>query len=205
MAHSNPFKMHENQNSFFDTGNSNTDGASLRRNPFIACTTMIHFFKHQNTRMKQLSMILLALTVVATAASAQTTGSALEKNATFTGAKATQKRYHAIYQLDKNDTKVIEKTFRNINNALNDPRLAGKVQIELIAFSGGTDAYLKGSNYENALKELIQKGVIVAQCNNTLKERKINRDQLYDFIAIVPSGNGELIIRQAEGWSVIKP
>jgi intracellular sulfur oxidation DsrE/DsrF family protein len=28
---------------------------------------------------------------------------------------------------------------------------------------------------------------------------------LYDFIAIVPSGNGELIIRQADGWSVIKP
>jgi len=47
--------------------------------------------------------------------------------------------------------------------------------------------------------------VVVAQCNNTLKQRKITRDQLYDFIGIVPSGNGELIIRQAEGWSVIKP
>ncbi len=51
----------------------------------------------------------------------------------------------------------------------------------------------------------MEKGVIVAQCNNTLKERKIGRDQLYGFIAVVPTGNGELIIRQAEGWSVIKP
>ncbi|MCG7858950.1 DsrE family protein, partial [Flavihumibacter sediminis] len=67
------------------------------------------------------------------------------------------------------------------------------------------DAYMKGSKYEEDLKALIEKGVIVSQCNNTLKERKINRDQLYNFIAIVPSGNGELIIRQAEGWSVIKP
>ncbi len=64
---------------------------------------------------------------------------------------------------------------------------------------------MKDSKYKNDLKSLAQKGVIVSQCNNTLKERKINRDQLYDFIAIVPSGNGELIIRQAEGWSVIKP
>lgn len=62
-----------------------------------------------------------------------------------------------------------------------------------------------GSKYENDLKELIGKGVIVAQCNNTLKERKISREQLFDFIAIVPSGNGELIIRQAEGWSIVKP
>jgi intracellular sulfur oxidation DsrE/DsrF family protein len=45
----------------------------------------------------------------------------------------------------------------------------------------------------------------VAQCNNTLRERKISRDQLYDFIAVVPSGNGELIIRQADGWTIIKP
>ena len=155
--------------------------------------------------MKHLSVLLLAFIVLATTVQAQTTEKALQNNAAFTGAKAIQKMYHAIYQLDKNDPKVIEKTFRNINNALNDPRLAGKIQIELMAFSGGTDAYLKGSKYENDLKELIQKGVIVAQCNNTLKERKISREQLYDFIAIVPSGNGELIIRQAEGWSVVKP
>lgn len=154
--------------------------------------------------MKHLSVLLFGF-VLATTVQAQTTEKALQNNAAFTGAKAIQKMYHAIYQLDKNDPKVIEKTFRNINNALTDPRLAGKIQIELIAFSGGTDTYLKGSKYENDLKELIQKGVIVAQCNNTLKERKISREQLYDFIAIVPSGNGELIIRQAEGWSVVKP
>jgi intracellular sulfur oxidation DsrE/DsrF family protein len=155
--------------------------------------------------MKQLSIFLLTFVFLATGVNAQTTGNALEKNKAFTGAKATQKMYHAIYQMDNNDSKIIEKAFRNINNALNDPRLAGKIQIELIAFGGGTDAYMKGSKYEEDLKALIEKGVIVSQCNNTLKERKINPNQLYDFIAIVPSGNGELIIRQAEGWAVIKP
>lgn len=140
-----------------------------------------------------------------TVTKAQKNDSALAKNRAFTGAKASLKMYHAIYQLDNNDPKVIGKTIRNINNALTDPRLAGKIKIELIAFSGGTDAYLLGSKYEKDLRELVEKGVIVSQCNNTLQERKISRDQLYDFIAVVPSGNGELIIRQAEGWSVIKP
>ncbi len=157
--------------------------------------------------MKQLSTFLLGFVLLITTAFAQTNekNNALEKNRAFTGAKATLKHYNAIYQLDNNDPKIIQKAFRNINNALNDPRLAGKIKIELIAFGGGTDAYLKGSPYENDLKNLVEKGVIVAQCNNTLKERKISRDQLYDFIGIVPSGNGELIIRQAGGWSIVKP
>jgi len=155
--------------------------------------------------MKKLALVLLSLVLLSTAATAQTTDKAFEKNAAFTGAKANQKKYHAIYQLDVNDPKVIDKAIRNINNALNDPRIAGKIEVELIAFSGGTDAYMKGGKYEEDLKALIKRGVIVAQCNNTLIERKISRDQLYDFVAVVPSGNGELIIRQAEGWSVVKP
>ena len=155
--------------------------------------------------MKKISSLLLVIVLMGYAGNAQSTNNSLEKNKAFTGAKATGKMYHAIYQLDNNDPKIIEKAFRNINNALADVRLKGKIQIELIAFGGGTDALMKDSKYETDLKALVEKGVIVAQCNNTLKERKITRDQLYEFIAVVPSGNGELIIRQAEGWSVIKP
>ena len=155
--------------------------------------------------MKKVSLLVLSIVLLTAATTAQTNDKALENNKAFTGARATKKMYHAIYQLDNADEKIIDKAIRNINNALNDPRLAGKIKIELIAFGGGTDAYLKGSKYEEDLKALVQKGVVVAQCNNSLKQRKITRDQLYDFIGIVPSGNGELIIRQAEGWSVIKP
>lgn len=155
--------------------------------------------------MKKTIFILLAISLSGYNSNAQSNNSALQKNREFTGAKATQKLYHAIYQLDENEPTVIGKTIRNINNALNDPRLKGKIQVELIAYSGGTDAYLKGSKYEDDLKALVEKGVIVAQCENTLHERHISRDQIYDFIGVVPSGNGELIIRQAEGWSVVKP
>ena len=155
--------------------------------------------------MKKITFLFIGIVLITIAASAQTNDNALEKNKAFTGAKATRKMYHAIYQLDNNEPKIIEKTIRNINNALTDPRLVGKIEVELIAFGGGTDAYMLGGKYENDLRTLIEKGVIVSQCNNTLKERKITREQLYNFIAIVPSGNGELIIRQADGWSVIKP
>lgn len=155
--------------------------------------------------MKRLSLLMLAFCLMALATNAQTDNKNLEKNAAFAGAKASAKKYHAIYQLDNGDPKIIEKAIRNINNALTDPRLAGKIEIELVAFSGGTEAYMKGGKYEEDLKALVEKGVTVVQCSNTLRERKINRDQLYDFIGVVPSGNGELIIREAEGWAIIKP
>lgn len=129
----------------------------------------------------------------------------LDKNSLFTGAKATKSSYKAIYQMDNASPEIIKKTIRNINNLLKDPRLKGKVQVELIAFSGGTEAYRKGSEYEDAIKTLAEKGVIVAQCLNTLEERKIEQNELFGFLAYVPSGNGELVIRASEGWTIIKP
>ena len=150
-------------------------------------------------------IILLSLVLFIKVAEAQTNENLLENNKVFTGAVANKKVYRVIYQLDNGDAKIIEKAIRNINNTLSDPRLAGKVKIELVAFSAGTDAYIKGGKYEEDLKALVQKGVIVSQCNNTLRERKIGREQIYDFIAVVPSGAGELVIRQAQGWAVIKP
>lgn len=130
----------------------------------------------------------------------------LTKNASFQGAIAEKKVYHTIYQLDSNDPKTIEKAIRNINNALDDPRLKGKLTVELITFSGGTEAFLKStSKYEEQFKKLIARGVIVAQCTNSLKERNLTKEQLFDFIGYVPSGNGELIIRAHQGWNIVKP
>lgn len=123
----------------------------------------------------------------------------------FHGAQATQSHYNAIYQLDTSNKAVMGKTLRNIKNVLNDPRLKGKLTIELIAYAGGTNIYFKGNGFGKQLKELKDKGVILAQCHNTLEERHLSLSQLYPFISVVPSGNGELIIRQAQGWAVVKP
>jgi len=145
------------------------------------------------------------LTATLSVTSAQSVSDKLQKNRDYTGATAHKDSYKAIYMIDVKDPYVINKTLRNIGNALNDPRLKGKLTIELVAFSDGVAAFLKNSPYESQLKALIEKGVIVAQCANTLKEKHMSRDQIFDFIGLVPSGNGELILRQAEGWAVIKP
>jgi len=155
--------------------------------------------------MKKLLPLFIVLLVLG-ACSQKIQPSAVEvENQKFEGAVAGRENYYAIYQLDTDDAKTVDKAFRNINNALADTRLAGKLKIELVAFSAGTKVMLKGSIYEPKLKDLLQKGVIIVQCNNSLVEQGLSRNQLLPFIGVVPSGNGELIIRSAQGWAIIKP
>ena len=125
--------------------------------------------------------------------------------AEFTGATAKLKHYDALYILNSADEKKIKGTLRNMDNALEDPRLKGKLHIELIVFGDGVAVYMKSGIFEQSLKDLQAKGVVLAQCSNTVRERKIDKNDLFPFISYVPSGNGEIIIRQYEGWAVVHP
>lgn len=74
---------------------------------------------------------------------------------------------------------------RNIKNALNDPRLKGKLQVELVAFGDGVEIFKKFNGLDTLLLALQQQGVILAQCENTICERKISKDDLWPFISYV--------------------
>jgi hypothetical protein len=125
--------------------------------------------------------------------------------ADFNGATADRSGYKVVYQLDNDDDKIIKTTLRNIQNALDDPRLKGKLTVELVVHGAGVAAFIKGAPYEEALKRLQVEGVLLAQCLNTMREKNLTKDQLFPFVSYVPSGNGELIIRQQQGWAYMHP
>jgi uncharacterized protein len=151
--------------------------------------------------MKKLisTLFILAAIFFVKPAMAQTT------SPEFTGAQATLQHYKAIYFIDDADPKKIQMILRNIDNALEDERLNGKVEIELVAFGPGVDMYKKVNPYEEQLLALQKKGVILAECSNTIKLMHIDKDTLFPFISYVPSGNGEIIIRGQQGWTVVHP
>lgn len=128
---------------------------------------------------------------------------AQQQSAPFTGAEATLKNYKALYVLNNGDEKKISGVLKGIKNALDDPRLKGKLEIELVVFGDGVKLFEKTGPYEKRLKELSAQGVILAQCENTLRQRSISKDSLFPFISFVPSANGEMIIRQHQGWAVM--
>lgn len=113
--------------------------------------------------------------------------------------------YGAIFQLDSGGNHAIKKTLNNIKNLLNDPRLKGHIKVELIANSKGFDVYVKGNGFKKELEKLKSRGVMLAQCSNTLRELHVNPHDLYSFITIVPSGVGEITLRESQGWAYIHP
>ena len=151
--------------------------------------------------MKKATLLILAFSTIFMTARAQS--QSVEK--TFTGAEATLEHYNALYVINTDDEKRITGTLRNIKNALEDPRLKGKLNVELIAFSGGVAMYQKDGPFEQTLKDLQAKGVLLTQCENTVRERHIDKHKLFPFISYVPSGNGEIIIRHYQGWAVVHP
>lgn len=151
--------------------------------------------------MKKLTFIWALCLLLA----ASSTSFAQTATSTFTGAQASLKNYKALYVINSGDEKKIAGTLRNIKNALEDPRLKGKLEVELIAFGDGVAVYQKSGSFEKTLLELQSRGVLLAQCENTITERRIDKETLFSFISYVPSGNGEIIIRQYQGWAVVHP
>lgn len=127
------------------------------------------------------------------------------KSKDFHGAVAEAKSYKAVYFINDSSARKIKSTLRNIKNALEDPRLQGKLEVELVVFGDGVEVFKKTNHYDTLLTALQSKGVLLAQCLNTMKERKIDKSELWNFIGYVPTGNGEIIIRQAQGWTVVHP
>ncbi len=130
---------------------------------------------------------------------------AQQPNAEYIGAKAKLGKYKAAYTLTTNDDKHIIHLLKNMQNALSDPRLKGKLKLELIVYSEGYKIYEKTGPYEAQLKQLLDMGVILTQCENSIIARKIDKKTLFPFISYVPSAQGEIIIRGADKWVIIQP
>lgn len=155
--------------------------------------------KHDPARMKRWSFAAVVGAALAVSAAPAMAGAAVPAKA------KPHHEYGAIFHLDSGGDHAIKKTLNNIENLLNDPRLKGHIQIELLANSNGFDVYVKNNGFKKKLEHLKKEGVILAQCSNTLREKHVERKHLYSFITIVPSGVGEITLRESQGWAYIHP
>jgi intracellular sulfur oxidation DsrE/DsrF family protein len=94
---------------------------------------------------------------------------------------------------------------KNIKNLLSELG-ESNVQVELLANSEGLHMLIKPAvQFEAQLRDLAAKKVVFSACANTMKEMGITKESLLDFAIVVPSGVGELVKKQSEGYSYIRP
>ena len=53
-------------------------------------------------------------------------------------------------------------------------------------------------------KELSDNGIDFVACQNTMRERKISREQLVETCRVVPAGVLEIVQKEEKGWSYLK-
>lgn len=78
--------------------------------------------------------------------------------------------------------------------------------IEVLANSAAVEGYaLSSPEHETAMKTLSEEGIRFAACGNALKGTGLTKDDIFDFVTVVPAGVVELAERQAEGYAYIRP
>ncbi len=93
-----------------------------------------------------------------------------------------------------------------IGNIKNLKEAWPKSQIEIVLHSGGIlMAISDKTKYAKELKDYAEnKGVKIVVCQNTMKARKITKEQLLPFVSTVPSGVAEIVLKQEDKWSYLK-
>jgi len=111
---------------------------------------------------------------------------------------------HAVLQVSDNDP---AKWNLALNNAQNMQEALGKdkVTIEIVAYGPGLKMLKADSKVAARLNAALDSNVELAACATTMKKMKVTKADLVGGATVVPGGVIEIMKRQSEGWSYIRP
>ncbi|TAK52849.1 MAG: hypothetical protein EPO27_00345 [Betaproteobacteria bacterium] len=94
-----------------------------------------------------------------------------------------------------------------LNNAKNVQTDLGrdKVQVEIVAYGPGLGMLKADSKVAARLAQALDSNVGLLACENTMKNTKTTRADMYSGIAYVDAGVVHIMQRQSEGWSYVRP
>ena len=131
-----------------------------------------------------------SLTVVASPAAAQ--------------APQASVRPRVVLQMSDADPAKWNLALNNAKNIQNDLG-AANVDIELVAYGPGIGMLKADSVVGNRVDEAIAAGVRVVACENTMKGQKLTQTDMLNKLNYVQAGVVEIMQRQQQGWSYIRP
>lgn len=116
---------------------------------------------------------------------------------------ANAQTHKVVVQLNTSDTLVWHGALKNISNL--QTALGSNTQIELVAHGSGIGILIDGKTTQKTkIAELAASGVLFKACENTIRERKIDRATILTQAGTVPSGVAEVVLKQEAGWAYLK-
>lgn len=94
-----------------------------------------------------------------------------------------------------------------LNNAKNVQKDVGKdnVELEIVAYGPGINMLKAESEVSNRVNEAIDSGVQVMACENTMRNLKLGKEDMNAKVGYVPSGVVEIMRRQQQGYTYLRP
>mgnify|MGYP000915462195 FL=1 len=112
------------------------------------------------------------------------------------------KEHRIVFHLATSDTLAQKALVKQLSNVLEYWNTA---KIEVVVHNNGVNFMKQDeARFAKEIAALRQRGVVFAVCENTLKQRKIEKNQILPSAVFVPVGLVEIVLRQEEGWSYIK-
>ncbi|HVC13162.1 MAG TPA: DsrE family protein [Burkholderiales bacterium] len=93
-----------------------------------------------------------------------------------------------------------------LNNAENVRQALGKkVTIEIVAYGPGLNMLKADSKVAPGLNGALDNNVKLVACGTTMKKMHVTKADLLGGVSVVPGGVIEIMKRQSEGWSYVRP
>jgi intracellular sulfur oxidation DsrE/DsrF family protein len=119
-----------------------------------------------------------------------------------TGSFGQTKEHRIVFHLATSDTLAQKALVKQVSNVLDYWNTA---KIEVVVHNNGINFMKQDeARFAKEIATLKQRGVVFAVCENTMKQRKIEKTQILQSAVFVPVGLAEIVLRQEEGWSYIK-
>ncbi|MFY9317865.1 MAG: DsrE family protein [Burkholderiales bacterium] len=121
-------------------------------------------------------------------------------------AKKTQeaKRYKVVLQVSDADPAKWNLALNNARNVQDDLGKAN-VDIEIVAYGPGLGMFKADSKVADRLAQAIDNNIGLMACENTMRNTKVTKDDMYAGLHYVDAGVVHLMKRQREGWAYIRP
>jgi intracellular sulfur oxidation DsrE/DsrF family protein len=113
-------------------------------------------------------------------------------------------RYKVLFQVSDADPRKWNLALNNARNVQQDLG-AANVDIELVAYGPGIGMLALDSEVSQRVGDALKQGVKVIACENTMTNQKLNKADMLPNIGYVKAGVVELMVKQQQGWSYIRP
>lgn len=114
-------------------------------------------------------------------------------------------KHHAVFQMSEPEGDEWSYLLAHVQNIRIAFEKDGGVEVEVVFFGPGLNMLRKTDvNFAGYLKQLADQGVILAACQNSMRDRNLKTEDLFPFVSQVDSGVAEIVRKQEKGWSYIK-